>query len=206
MHTSHQPVMTVQCKLPHVNYSSFLPFSPLALLVNLFLNGNLHNCNGQIKPEGAEEQNLQKKKKKSKGGRCIVVCFHNFLRRAASSFMGWLLCGLELVEEAVHRIGWNWVSENSSDVWISGQPITAFMWDFLGKTGTSSNTMVSLEGPGQVKAGWHMLLNSLGSPATLHCRGRWGEISLAFEFCTLPYLRLSIKSIMCAHCRFSRGY
>lgn len=48
---------------------------------------------------------LKKKKKKSKGGRCIVVCFHNFLRRAASSFMGWLLCGLELVEEAVHRIG-----------------------------------------------------------------------------------------------------
>lgn len=67
MHTSHQPVMTVQCKLPHVNYSSFLPFSPLALLVNLFLNGNLHNCNGQIKPEGAEEQNLKKKKKKIKG-------------------------------------------------------------------------------------------------------------------------------------------
>ena len=50
---------SVQCVPPRVNYTSLLPFPPsLALFLDLFLNGTLQNCSGQIKPESAEGQDF----------------------------------------------------------------------------------------------------------------------------------------------------
>lgn len=79
---------------------------------------------------------------------------------------------------------WNWTSQiTPAEILVSGQPIISSVWNSLGEGGASSNTMSSLEGPEQAKAGIGATENSPLSNSSLVLDRTSGPTSMKTHFC-----------------------
>lgn len=75
------------------------------------------------------------------------------------------------------------LTDNSSRNLVSGQPIISSVWNSLGEGGASSNTMDSLEGREQAKAGIGASENSPLSNSSLVLDRTSGPTSMKTHFC-----------------------